>query len=196
MQGICLIEPLFHRTLEGRKTETRRIIPINFEPADFEKKANGSILAISPDPLLKSLRSRYKIGEILFLKEPYYKWDDWDPHDGQYSYKFKNPDKIVPYWENKRYMPLSAARHFIKCTALRPERLQDISDDDCMKEGIVRFGVENECGEYEFYGVPELKIQKSTPREAYASLIDSINGEGTWDRNPWVWVITYEQTTV
>ena len=88
-------------------------------------------------------------------------------------------------------MPESAARHFIKITGVRAERLQDISEEDCLKEGIeeviwngkILKSSKHYFNGYESYG---------TPIEAYAELIDRINGNGTFQRNPFVWVYDFK----
>jgi hypothetical protein len=92
-------------------------------------------------------------------------------------------------------MPAKYARYFIKIIAVRCERLQDISDEDCLKEGIkinedaeiigYPFGIKFP---YYFEGGSNWQL----PREAYAALTDKINGKGMWDGNPFVWMYDYE----
>lgn len=202
MKGICFKEPLFHLTVHGIKTQTRRIIPIKYDPVEFERMADGSLVAISPDTFLKSVRSRYKVGETVYLKEPYqhavafeddgygyfYGTENIEDFSKDFSW-FKNRTEDDKNWTkgrikhgekkmNKLFMPEVAARYFIKITGVRAERLQDISEDDCVKEGTPYSQVE------EYGGL----------REAYSAIIDSINGKGTWNSNPWMWVYDYELT--
>lgn len=89
--------------------------------------------------------------------------------------------------------------HHIKVTDIKVERLQDISDEDCLREGV---GVE----EYMTGGINDSSITTydayliggnddlafRTPREAFAALIDKISGKGTWERNPWVFAYEFE----
>ena len=84
-------------------------------------------------------------------------------------------------------MPESIARYFIKITGVSAERLQDISEEDCFKEGVELYN--NYDGTYGGWTAP------STLKEAYAALINSIHGNGTWEKNPWVWVYDFELTT-
>lgn len=82
--------------------------------------------------------------------------------------------------------------HQIRITNVRIERLQDISDDDCLNEGIEFDGKAQSfyCG---FNASTNSKIWLgSTPRDAYASLIDKVSGKGTWKRNPYVFVYEFE----
>lgn len=196
MKGICFIEPLHEKTVKRIKVQTRRIISkedyVNAKNVILSTTDSGQMAhfkSVGCSECFAGLVARYRIGDILYLKEPFYKWDDWDPEDGQYSYKFDNPDKIVPFWENKLFMPASAARHFIKITGVRAERLQDISGYDCIREGI----------EYKFpkaTSMTQARIDYKSAEpaliKAYAALIDKINSKGTWDSNPFVWVYDYE----
>ena len=78
--------------------------------------------------------------------------------------------------------------HQIRITSVRSERLQDITDEDCMKEGIQVLD-----GRY-YYRDSEGRIVDDfdNPRAAFASLINKISGRGTWERNPFVWVYEFK----
>ena len=74
--------------------------------------------------------------------------------------------------------------HRIRITGIKCERLRDISDEDCMREGV--FG-DVEYDKYEVYGrFGNSDDGFDTPREAFAALIDKVSDRGTWDGNPWV----------
>lgn len=83
--------------------------------------------------------------------------------------------------------------HHIRITDVRVERLQDISDEDCFKEGIYASN-SHEIG----YGIPwvygfeKSKIVYYTPREAFAALIDKVSGKGVFQSNPYVFVYEFE----
>jgi hypothetical protein len=119
MKGICFIEPLFQAIIAGEKTQTRRIVP-----------ANGI--------------QRYKEGDILYLKEPYYSTLDVNGLI-QVIHKYNGfipPDFQIPpdfHWQNKLFMPEYVARYFITITSVRKERLQEISNEDCIKEAAVQW---------------------------------------------------------
>lgn len=92
--------------------------------------------------------------------------------------------------KNKLFMPEKYARYYIEITAVRAERLQDISDADCMTEGVIS----RVAAVYPYellYQIPEVPNYYATARQAYASLINNINGKGTWERNPYVWVYDF-----
>lgn len=83
--------------------------------------------------------------------------------------------------------------HQIRITDVRVERLQDISDEDCLKEGIAPMIVG--CEYYVFSFIDKEKgrfLDYKTPREAYAALIDKVSGKGTWESNPYVFVYDFE----
>lgn len=206
MKGICFKEPLFHLTVQGVKKQTRRIIQVPKGAVGIQvqtRAIDGAFWGCyalnenegTTNPKTEQewvINPRYRVGETVYLKEPYYEWDDWDAEDGQLSYKFDNPEKIVPFWENKLFMPQSAARYFIKITGVRAERLQDISDEDCLKEGIL---VELNLGNStEWFTYCNGTYSFDTPKEAYADLINEINGKRTWNSNPFVWVYDYDLT--
>jgi hypothetical protein len=309
MKGIIFTEPMFHKVASGEKTQTRRIIKPqpDFISDNFHwaKKNNGDVIL-----------PRYKPGETLYLKEPYafaalHGFEEiYDDYDIVYPCPSENVPIVYKYssykhifvrktiWQNKLFMPAKYARHFIEITGVRCERLQDISDEDCLKEGAVGWLLDwagkkaagyiqdyehwvndnflgghsqeisycEKCGEKEVrkikkeakkagatkeelddifldggwsqederavfcagcgkrlqfsmcgdleeylkerdyelnkysayviaqYDEEDLEKIQGLPREAYAALIDSINGKGTWESNPFVFVYDFKLT--
>lgn len=93
-------------------------------------------------------------------------------------------------WSNKMFTSSDEMPHQIRITGVRVERLQDISDEDCMEEGVHYI---DDLGVYYFEQKDrEKRFYFDTPREAYASLIDKVSGRGTWLDNPWVFVYAFE----
>lgn len=176
MKGICFIEPLFNKVVAGEKTQTRRIIKRLNHALDNPKYC---------EYVLTTIRPKYKLGEVVYLKEPYV-------ISGKYIiYKFGSTigqecDKAGVKWQNKLFMPQSAARYFIKITGVRAERLQDISEEDCMREGIEM----NNIPHIGWYWMKDI-YSTDCPILAYERLIDKINGKGTWESNAWVWVYDF-----
>jgi hypothetical protein len=82
-----------------------------------------------------------------------------------------------------------AARILLKITSVRVERLQDISDDAALAEGVISYPV----GNLTVFGVEGTSIEKLGPRAAYLALWNEINGRGASDANPWVWVIEFRR---
>ena len=193
MKGIMFIEPLFHKVIKGGKTQTRRVM--SPQPEIF-----------FDIPIMPKLKLKYKLGEILYLKEPYV--DDLIMEKTLFKYDKSDLQELIDngygdmvdskgFWKNKLFMPQSAARHFIQITGIRAERLQDISDEDCIKEGIINWKDEKDLPKNsvkEILGFSDCFSwnNHSIPQDAYAALIDKITGRGTWDKDPWLWVYDFK----
>lgn len=99
----------------------------------------------------------------------------------------------TPGWTNKMFVKADLMPHHIKITGVKVERLQDISDEDCLKEGIYEDSGDDKFPPSIFYDFEGNKDDGfDTPREAFAALIDKVSGEGTWERNPFVWVYEFK----
>jgi hypothetical protein len=123
---------------------------------------------------------------------------DFDDPD---RYRFTTRD--IP-WKRARFMPKDFCRIWLKIKSVRVERLQDISDDDAVEEGIDIFTSPNaDAGDYNCYPRNYMISEKDADGwpyfeeeeyiESFASLWESINGPGSWEENPWVWVIEFEK---
>ena len=166
--------------LSGYKTVTRRIMNRQPDPDDIAYM----------EPKDYPCQPPYKVGEIVAVAQSYDQIDpqivhcriddlgDWGgDHPGQYNKMFVQAD-LMP--------------HQIRITSVRPDRLQDITDEDCLKEGL-----EWQHGANMFYvnynrTNNSRELLGDTPHEAFASLIDKISGRGTWERNPFVWRIEFK----
>ena len=95
-----------------------------------------------------------------------------------------------PGWNNKMFVRADIMPHQIRIASIKVEQLQDISDEDCMKEGVIEYAPCCECGSelYAFDGADDVW---HTPREAFAALIDKVSGKGTWEKNPWVFAYSF-----
>lgn len=117
---------------------------------------------------------------------------------------FKEMYQGMTFWTNKMFTPADLCLDKVLITGIRVERLQDISDEDCLREGIYKdengrtigypFGVPFY---YTFYGAvnkDKKQLHWTFPREAFSVLIDKpgVGGKGTWKRNPWVVVYTFK----
>ena len=103
-------------------------------------------------------------------------------------------------WNNKMFVKSYACKYHIKITNVKVERLQDISDEDCLKEGIVRQEVISDespflyaydaflNGDNKYFASRWFK----TSKEAFAVLIGKVSGKGTWERNSFVWVYEFK----
>ena len=159
--------------LEGRKTQTRRVM------SEVDKQRI----------LFDGWYAKYKVGEVVAVAQ---KYEDF------YSFFVGLPENVKKVslknkgWVNKMFVKAELMPHHIRITNIRVENLQDISDEDCLKEGIIKlyFEKDYEYG-YGFFGCPLEKFL-CTPRDAFLTLIDKVSGKGTWESNPWVFVYDFE----
>ena len=106
-------------------------------------------------------------------------------------FKIRDEFKDKASWNNKMFVKPEYMPHQIHISNVRIERLQEISDDDCIKEGVRK--VVNENGIYVQYyvGKGDNACSFENPREAFAYLINKVSGKGTWESNPYVFVYDF-----
>ncbi len=185
--------------LDGRKTMTRRLaskfIPdtmqIGFERLEIFCGRELRIYNGGKDFIKYNLP--YKVGEIVAIAQSY-KDAGFNPEvplmeaNGVGGYV---RTELAPGWTNKMFVRADLMPHQIRITGVKVERLQDISDEDCIKEGI--YMDEDPMNPQAFiYTYPNAPQWFFTPREAYAALIDRISGKGTWKSNPYVFAYDFE----
>lgn len=177
--------------LNGTKTMTRRKVPIQVyaDAIEYARYESDSIRA-KFEYILK--RSPYKVGEIVAIQQAY---KDIPAVVVSSSYDCRKLDTTAG-WNNKMFVNAKYMPHHIRIADVRVERLQDISDEDCMREGVICDDVP--FVEDNFHIIPTRYIKHSrgnywvTPREAFAALIDKVSGRGTWNSNPIVWCYSFE----
>jgi len=200
--------------LERIKNMTRRTIPqktLDFVFNDFrhayyeatldwldEKEALEQCFFID-----KMKKLPYQIGDVVAIAQSYKDcgYDGCTKYGWCYDENEEHVDvlyKEEPGWKNKMFVRADRMIHSIRITDVKIEKLQDISDDDILREGIQVISTP-EGIRYVAGGVKAPKsIDKhlcngfETPREAFAALIDKVSGRGTWDKNPWVFAYTFE----
>lgn len=164
---------LTQAVLGGTKTMTRRVIKKEIPIGNWQETE-------------KMLR--YKIGEVVAIAQCYL--DIKKPQFDKFGHD-------VAGNTNKMFVRADLMPHHIKITDVRIERLQDITNEDCLKEGIMHFIPydDEECieGGYGYLASDGGWFMSDTPREAFASLINKICGKGTWERNQWVEAYTFEK---
>lgn len=183
---------LTQAVIEGRKTMTRRLIPDEFFGLTWDTRGNTLVYENEYGDFIDvrlSKYTRYKVGEIVAVAQRYQ--DIFDYSNCVNPYAWEDDDKPSG-WTNKMLTKAKLMPHQIRITGIKCERLQDISDEDCLKEGL-----EWQHGANMFY-VNHNRTNNSrewlgkTPREAFATLIDKVSGRGTWASNTWVVVYEFE----
>lgn len=212
---------LTQAVLDGRKTMTRRICKYDrpnetydivfpvFEPNDYDNDGN----IVSPLNYAFGWRNdegdftdwnipKYKVGEVVAIAQNYRDVEqEGYPVDSSYD-AFRTANwgdgedgvlKSSAGWSNKLFVRADLMPRHIRITNIKIERLQDISDKDCLKEGIYEDSGDDEFPPsifYEFEGNKDDGFD--TPREAFAALIDKVSGKGTWLKNPYVFCYSFE----
>lgn len=190
--------------LEGKKTMTRRII--NHQPTYDTLKGmywKGGYYGIgfdNPDDAYKNFISgtehnkschRYRVGEVIAIAQSYetvYHKNILNTKCTDLIYKFNSPS-----WTNKMFVRADLMPYAIKITDVKVERLQDITDEDCLREGIIKGKCGSESTHFmDAYYAPKCNQPHCLPRGAFASLIDRVSGKYTWDSNPWVFAYSFE----
>ena len=170
--------PMVRAILEGRKTQTRRIIRA-------PKWSDPSRAGVDfPGP--------FHVGQILWVKETFL---PWDASSGVEKYIYRATADIPAYdgsWKPSIYMPRKASRITLQITDVRIEHLTDITDEDSVAEGmnvivntsnaVLKAGILGTC----------IKGQRDMFRK-YWDELNKKRGFG-WDKNPWVWRIAFKWT--
>lgn len=184
--------------IEGKKTMTRRLVGDRMTPDDIAAYMKGYTE-------VANLCAPYKIDDVVAVAEPYK--NIFEPDVLLQGSKVINgkrkkgwyPAIELGGWDNSMFICPEYMQHFVRITDVKVERLQDISDEDCLKEGIikredfinskmeniVRYTFENsfENGIYKTFG---------SQREAFAALINKVSGKGTWEANQWVFCYSFK----
>ena len=177
---------LTEAVLQGRKTMTRRsITKYTYNCIDFKalNEGNNKCYEADGDWYDYRLAAYYKIGEIVAVAQSYANLNA----QGLLLDDGKQTLANSKGWNSKMFVKADLMPHQIRIADVRIERLQDISDEDCLREGI-----EHISRGYVFDPMPNDVDDFRTPREAFAALIDIIGGKGTWGSNDYVWVYEFE----
>lgn len=187
---------LTQAVIEGRKTNTRLVVPWDLTERckDFVSDApsvGGVYVHEIEKDFYEREAPRYKIGEVVAVAQSY-------ENIGVKPYNYISRPEIDGFqivstdrgWRNKFFVRAEWMSHQIRIAGIRCERLQDISDACCLKEGI-RYVPE--IDKFYFEDVSREKcFYFDNHREALAALIDKVSGRGTWASNPWVVVYEFE----
>ncbi|GGX01649.1 hypothetical protein [Undibacterium macrobrachii] len=210
---ILFSAPMVRALLDGTKTQTRRIAH------------SDSTEMLRPSPFVKSgietihgyeVKNPYgNQGDQLWVRETYgIEVRSYGGGTGEfYAYRATKPDAVyckeasgttIPIkWIPSIHMPRKACRITLEITSIRVERLQDISKEDAITEGLSTISKDGKTWKY---GIPDRdglpgrdndgwpwSDWEEDPRLAYKKLWERINGTGSWDANPWVWVIEFKR---
>lgn len=196
---IIFSAPMVRAILAGTKTQTRRVVKrysadcIGWFDDGDGLWAQRFIDPSSGSPYLKSWRDRCPFGlpgDRLWVRETWKHIEGGaiydasggiiDAFDPETIYRADRPNRYGP-WMSPIHMPRWASRITLEITGVRVERLQDISEADAMAEGVSMPD-----------GTPTPPDFWSYQQE-FRHLWEQINGPGSWDADPWVWVIEFKR---
>lgn len=198
MKQILFNTEMVRAILDGRKSCTRRIVkhdvkailnsPYHKEHPEVEDKQITSKLCMPP----------YQIGDILYVRETWYKGLERYMYRADYSDTekfYRDGKEIEMKWHPSLHMPKDAARIFLRVTNVRVERLQEITEDEAVKEGIYQSNCK-ECNAP--FGCDACPDEGYNEIDGFADLWNSTIKKSDldrygWDANPWVWVIEFER---
>lgn len=188
---ILFSSPMVRAILEGRKTQTRRIvkhIPVLGGPIGWCAAAKAQ------EPGWVHIVGDYRRfcpygvpGDRLWVRET------WGPSDGGFCYRASERQTVKPddgRWHPAIHMFRCASRITLEIEAVRVERLIEITREDCIAEGV-----EQDFTRTWFADDASNGLGWVNPEGAYRELWESINGHGSWDANPYVWVIQFRRVS-
>ncbi len=194
--------PMVRAILEGRKTMTRRVVKPEgahhlFPFLDLPGNHTGEWAWCSSSHVVsKHIHCPYgQVGDRLWVRESML----FDPDQG-WRYSADGADVIDENYGkiNQRcpsiHMPRSCCRILLEIVSVRVERLHEISEADAQAEGVERVVVGSGWRRYcdpdsEEVGVPPC----GDARRSFRSLWKYINGDESWNANPWVWVVEFNR---
>lgn len=202
--------PMVRALLDGRKTQTRRVVkpqPSDYTPETVAPQRLQGQPPKHPRPYFDAynggphwcwwdeydrqgadwIKCPYGVpGDQLWVRET---WCEADTPSGyDYAARFTQ-DTRGWGWRPSIHMPRKASRLTLTITDVRVERLQDISEADAIAEGVQRVG----GGALRWENWSGVEGQSgASPKAAFALLWNHINGKGAWDANPWVWALTFQ----
>lgn len=202
---ILFSAPMVRAVLEGRKTQTRRVIkPQPVEPVMPATSFghHGLEVAFGPNNLMRNGGLRWwrcpygQTGDRLWVRETF-RYDDYAPNEMIYQAdcpaQAVKETKGIIRWKPSIHMPRQVSRITMEIAGIRVERVQEISEANAISEGTERVGNLYKCyGECQDHESGHDK--RSSAIASYMSLWDFINSKKpgcSWDDNPWVWVIEF-----
>lgn len=181
---IIFSAPMVRAILDGRKSQTRRVLKPRgkLQPSLVDGTWSDEYVLDPGNAEWLARDVPYAVGDVLWVRET---WQIPPLCDIQYRATDTNrighwnPDRGS--WRSPIHMPRAYSRISLKVTGIKVERLQDISRDDVIAEGIT-----------ERDGAP-LTDCVAGWHEPFAALWESIHGPGSWEQNPWVVAISFER---
>lgn len=189
-----------------RPNENYEIVFPVFEPEEYDDDGNIT------SKLDRAFGWRDKEGNFTGWNIPKYRIGEVVAVAQSYKVLYNDPLSMIGSnlkyskgWDNKMFVRADIMPHKIQITDIRIQKLQCISDEDCLKEGVIKNinKIPTKAPQYiinyypcEHYKECAKKVGwgrvYNTPREAFAALIDKVSGKGAWDLNPYVFIYEFK----
>lgn len=191
---------LTQAVLDGRKTMTRRIVSEKLLDrwTDYDDFCNS--VSVENIPTERQFydekdffldNAPYKVGEVVAIAQSY--------ESIYHECGLETMEMLVlkykynAGWTNKMFVKAEMMPSHIEITGIKIERLQDISDEDCLKEGIIHAYTNNDG--IKIYHTPHTKrgyLSTDIPQQAFEFLINKVSGKGVFQSNPYVFVYEFK----
>lgn len=218
VKGILFNTEMVRAILDGRKSCTRRIVKPQWEECPnckyvhneyiYDNLAENVYCARCGYPLVPERRAPYQLGDILYVRETWERFECWNcegdergncPKEPKKSvldktcgcYMYRATDEISgdAKWHLSIHMPKEAARIWLKVTDVSVERLQNITEDGAKAEGANWKNGKNVGWEEKMWRTAIERFAKIWDSTIKKSDLDRYG----WNANPWVWVIEFER---
>lgn len=218
---ILFSAPMVRAILDGRKTQTRRIVKTSVAPWLLDP-AHGwdDAYVLDPENELVARCPFGAPGDRLWVKETWQAWrcvsaeaDEWEAitkavrgdltlkewfaENGEQPVEYRATSETVGPWTPAIFMQRWASRITLEVTDVRVERLQAITEEDARAEGFplpgpqpTKLRVTHPDGRVESSQVETVFFDA---RGNFCALWEGINGRGSWDANPWVWIVGFRR---
>ncbi|HDG8096801.1 TPA: hypothetical protein PCO36_005487 [Klebsiella oxytoca] len=193
-RGMIFNAEMVRAILDGRKTQTRRIVKLQPDEDGLAKVTNG--------PWVDTSERNYRcpfgdVGDRIWVRETWAEAGASAPNLKLYRANY--PEHVPSHYENvppaneirwtpSIHMPRWASRILLEITDVRVERLNAISEHDAQAEGVAKL----RGGFWQHYQ-PGWTQHQLSARGSFVTLWKSIYGEESWNSNPWVWVIEFKR---
>jgi hypothetical protein len=206
---ILFSAPMVRALLDGKKNQTRRGLTLRgykdfteFQPSDTQgyhwtfRRADMCWVELTHNELLALLR--WQVGDRLWVKETHayvgscdpgyllFRASDFTEQCDRYGFDKPYPPISDVKWTPCIFMRRKASRLTLSVTDVRVERLQDITQHDAYAEGAERHWLPDHVP------LPSGVLSNNSYKTGYAVLWDRINGEGAWEKNPWIVALTFD----
>ena len=189
---------LTQAVMELRKTMTRRIIPLTDTDKTYLDTAFDWDLR---EKVIIDRYAKYKVGEVVAVAQCYEDAildvgeEKWNKIHKWYNINYLCHEKGL---HNKMFVRADLMPHQIRITDIKIERLQDISEEDCLREGIQEYfpyidrDPNDKVRTFRYFKNGKIRHCISPASKCFAYLIDDISGKGTWESNPYVFAYSFK----